>query len=193
MLPNEKHVDSETVATNGETKLVDQAALFLAEAGSFQPFTAKQEQRLKRKIDFILIPMVRLLYSILRLGLTISALITAPLGAVDKVAMSTAAVYGLREDNNLIGQQYSWLGSILSLDALVGMFPSSALIHRFPAAKYICCCYIFWSTMALLVPACSNFSGLMTLRFLMGAAEAIIVPGISLIIAGWYRKGEQPP
>lgn len=33
----------------------------------------------------------------------------------------------------------------------------------------------------------------MTLRFLMGAAEAIIVPGISLIIAGWYKKSEQPP
>lgn len=49
----------------------------------------------------------------------------------------------------------------------------------------------------------------MTLRFLMGAAEAIIVPGISLIIAGyetvsfillpnllkqnrWYKKNEQP-
>jgi ACS family allantoate permease-like MFS transporter len=47
--------------------------------------------------------------------------------------------------------------------------------------------------MALLMPACSSFGGLMALRFLMGAAEAIIVPGISLIIAGWYRKNEQPP
>jgi ACS family allantoate permease-like MFS transporter len=47
--------------------------------------------------------------------------------------------------------------------------------------------------MALLMPACSSFGGLMALRFLMGAAEAIIVPGISLIIAGWYRKSEQPP
>lgn len=50
-----------------------------------------------------------------------------------------------------------------------------------------------WSAMALLMPACSNWGGLMALRFLMGAAEAIIVPGISLIIAGWYKKSEQPP
>lgn len=28
---------------------------------------------------------------------------------------------------------------------------------------------------------------------LMGAFEAIIVPGISVLIAGWYRKEEQPP
>ena len=119
--------------------------------------------------------------------------VTATLGAVDKVALSTAALYGLREDNNLVGQQYSWLGSILSLGALVGMFPSSYLLHKFPAAKYLCSCSIGWSAMALIMPACHNFGGLMALRFLMGALEAIIVPGISLIIAGWYRKSEQPP
>jgi MFS family permease len=112
---------------------------------------------------------------------------------VDKVALSTAAIYGLRDDNNLVGQQYSWLGSILSLGSLVGMFPSSWLIHKFPSAKYLCSCSIGWSIMALLMPACSNFGGLMALRFLMGAFEAIIVPGISLLIAGWYKKSEQPP
>jgi len=47
--------------------------------------------------------------------------------------------------------------------------------------------------MALLMPACRNFGGLMAVRFIMGALEAIIVPGISLIIAGWYRKSEMPP
>lgn len=35
--------------------------------------------------------------------------------SIDKVALGTAALYGLREDNHLVGQQYSWLGSILSL------------------------------------------------------------------------------
>ena len=35
--------------------------------------------------------------------------------SIDKVALGTAALYGLREDNNLVGQQYSWLGSILPL------------------------------------------------------------------------------
>lgn len=47
--------------------------------------------------------------------------------------------------------------------------------------------------MALLMPVCHNYGGLLTLRFLMGALEAIIVPGISLLIAGWYKKNEQPP
>lgn len=40
---------------------------------------------------------------------------TATLGAVDKVAISTAAIYGLKVDLHLAGQQYSWAGSILFL------------------------------------------------------------------------------
>jgi hypothetical protein len=40
---------------------------------------------------------------------------TATLGAVDKVAISTAAIYGLKDDLHLVGQQYSWAGSILFL------------------------------------------------------------------------------
>lgn len=40
---------------------------------------------------------------------------TATLGAVDKVAISTAAIYGLKDDLHLVGQQYSWAGSILSI------------------------------------------------------------------------------
>jgi MFS family permease len=47
--------------------------------------------------------------------------------------------------------------------------------------------------MALFMPACHNWAGLMAVRFFMGMFEAIIVPGISLLIAGWYKKEEQPP
>lgn len=42
-------------------------------------------------------------------------LFTATLGAVDKVEIGTASLYGFQEDNNMHGQQYSWLGSILPL------------------------------------------------------------------------------
>jgi hypothetical protein len=58
---NEKGAMEETTKSDVDSdkvKNIDQAALFLAEAEGFEPFTAKQEQRLKRKIDFILIPMV---------------------------------------------------------------------------------------------------------------------------------------
>lgn len=125
--------------------------------------------------------------------LVLQLFVTATLGAVDKVALGTAAIYGLREDTNLVGQQYSWLGSILSVGAMAGMFPSSILLHKLPSGKYLCMCSLGWSITALLMPACKNWSSLMAVRFFMGAFEAIIVPAISLLIAGWYKREEQPP
>lgn len=74
MSSDEKHIDAKAVAANADTKNIDQAALFLAEAEGFEPLTAKQEQRLKRKIDFILIPMVILFNSLRTLSLTMLAL-----------------------------------------------------------------------------------------------------------------------
>lgn len=45
--------------------------------------------------------------------------------AVDKVQLATGELYGFSKDTGLVGQQYSWLGSILSLG--VRSAPSSAL------------------------------------------------------------------
>jgi len=43
----------------------------------------------------------------------VQLLVIATLGAVDKVQIGTASLYGFQKDNNFQGQEYSWLGSIL--------------------------------------------------------------------------------
>lgn len=58
----EKASNTETTTTHPIKDVggrqADQAALFLAEAGTEIVLTAAQEKRLKRKIDWILLPMV---------------------------------------------------------------------------------------------------------------------------------------
>jgi hypothetical protein len=44
------------------------------------------------------------------------------MGGVDKVILGTAATFGLRQELNLVGQQYSWASSL-------SMFPSKLEIH----------------------------------------------------------------
>lgn len=179
----EHTVDEEPCPSLGKMAEVsggmDKAAEFLAQnAVELPPMAPEMEKRIVRKLDWILIPML---------------FITATLGAVDKVTLGTAAIYGLRTDLHLSGEEYSWAGSILSVGAIVGMWPSSYLVHRLPSAKYLCACSIGWSAMSLLLPACHNAGGLLALRCLMGCLEAIIVPSISLLVAGFYKKAEQPP
>ncbi|EZF38679.1 hypothetical protein H103_07182 [Trichophyton rubrum CBS 288.86] len=180
---NEKNfVQSNTIASDLspglEDDMVDRAAIYLTQAVEYPPLTPEAERAIVRKIDWIVLPML---------------LLTATLGAVDKVALGTAALYGLREDLGLKGQTYAWAGSILPIGAIAGMWPSSYLVHRFPSAKYLCVCSIGWSAVTLLLPTCTGGQSLLALRFIMGFLEAIIVPGISLLIAGFYKKREQPP
>ncbi|KAM5451123.1 hypothetical protein McanCB49686_005902 [Microsporum canis] len=179
---NKSAVQSNTIPSDSpcvwKDDMVDRAAVYLTQTFEYPPLTPEAEKALVKKIDWIILPML---------------LLTATLGAVDKVALGTAALYGLREDLGLRGQTYAWAGSILPIGAIVGMWPSSYLVHRFPSAKYLCICSIGWSAVTLLLPTCTGGHSLLALRFIMGFLEAIIVPGISLLIAGFYKKREQPP
>lgn len=157
---------------------MDAAAKYLAEnEGKYEPMSETEMKKMVRKTDLFLIPVL---------------LITATMGAVDKVALGTAAIFGLRTDNNLVGQQYSWLSTILFIGSLVGMWPMSYLIQRYKLGKVIGVCSLTWSSLTLLLCACHNFGGLAAIRFLMGFVECAIVPGCSLMVSVFYVKHEIP-
>lgn len=44
----------------------------------------------------------------------------------------------------------------------------------------------------MLTAVCSNSKHLLAVRFFLGATEAPIGPGLSVIISMWYRRSEQP-
>ncbi|ABN66107.2 putative MFS allantoate transporter [Scheffersomyces stipitis CBS 6054] len=155
---------------------VDYGAEFLAEnEHQYPPATEDEERRIIKKLDFILVPML---------------FFTATMGAVDKVSQGTAAIYGYIPDNNLTGSQYSWLGSILFLGSLVGMFPMSFFLQRFPLGKVLVTASLFWSSLTLLLCVGRSFAGLAAIRFLMGFVECAIVPGCTLVCGRFYSKGE---
>ncbi|CDR45916.1 CYFA0S20e01772g1_1 [Cyberlindnera fabianii] len=157
---------------------MDDAAKFLiATAGKYDDLSESELKKAIRKTDWILLPCL---------------FWTATCGAVDKVSLGTAAIFGLREDTHLVGQQYSWLSSILFIGSLVGMWPMSLLVQRYRVGKVLSICATCWSILTLLQCACHNFAGLAAIRFLMGFFECVIVPGCSLIISVFYQKTESP-
>jgi MFS family permease len=160
------------------TEKPDDAAIFLAEHdGKYESLTPQEQKRAIRRTDWILLPCL---------------FWTATCGAVDKVSLSTAAIFGLRTDLNLVGQQYSWTSSILFIGSLVGMWPMSIMVQKFRTGKVLTGAAVIWSALTLLQCACHSFAGLAALRFLMGFAECVIVPGCSLLISVFYTKTESP-
>lgn len=125
-------------AKHSDSNTLDEAATYLAGERPYAPLTAARERQLRKKIDSWMIPLVRQSFPYLgssHIELTTNGfrnqlLFTATLGAVDKVELSTAALYGFKTDNHLVGQQYSWLGSIISVGVCHVPLESSAFDHR---------------------------------------------------------------
>lgn len=71
-------------------------------------------------------------------------------------------------------------------------YPTSILIQRLPVAKYVSVNTFFWGAVVAVTAACTNFGGLVTVRFLLGVAEATISPAFLYITSMWYTRSEIP-
>lgn len=95
-------------------------------------------------------------------------------------------------NQGLVGQQYSWVSSVFYFGYLGWSYPTSLLIARLPTGKYLTANTLFWGAVVALTAACTNFGGLMTVRFLLGVAEATITPAFMFITSSWYTRDEIP-
>ncbi|PGG96724.1 splicing factor 1 [Blastomyces parvus] len=130
-----------------------------------------------RKIDRRLLPLLFVTYNF---------------NFMDKIILSSASVFGLREDTHLVGSQYSWVSSVFYFGYLFWAFPTTILIQKLPVAKYVTVNTFFWGAVVALTAACTNFGGLITVRFLLGVAEATISPAFVYITAMWWTREEIP-
>jgi MFS family permease len=106
--------------------------------------------------------------------------------------MAYAAVWGMRTETHLHGQQYSWLGSIFYLGYLAMEMPTVWLLTKVPLGSYIGGTLFAWGGVVCCMAACRNFAGLATVRFLLGVFEAGILPALLLVNSLWYTRREQP-
>lgn len=96
---------------------------------------------------------------------------------MDKVSHAKAAVYGLQKDLHLVGDQYSWLGSIFYFGYLLWCFPSATILQKLPLAKTIAIAMLLWSFVLIGMGFVTKFEELLACRFLLGLLEAPVVPG----------------
>ncbi|KAK2000731.1 major facilitator superfamily transporter [Colletotrichum falcatum] len=154
-----------TSERNGETDLISVEARY-----------SKEEfHRLKRKADRYLLPLMWLCYGIQQ---------------TDKTALGTQAIFGLREDTGLRGQEYSWLTTIFYITYLCFEFPSNIVLQRYKMGRTLSVYMICWGLVVLCIGFAKNFTHLIVLRALQGAFECCISPGFMLLVGTWYKTRE---
>lgn len=77
--------------------------------------------------------------------------------------------------------QYSWLGTILYIGILLGEYPQSLLLQKFPLAKTLSVNVFIWGAVVACSAASTRFASLMVVRFLLGFFESCIQPAMMLM------------
>ncbi|KAI0157101.1 putative allantoate permease [Hypoxylon sp. FL1284] len=142
--------------------------------GSIGP---EEARRVLRRIDWQIMPLLFLTYCF---------------NFMDKTILSSASVFGLREDTNLQGSNYSWVSSIFYFGYFLWAYPTTLLVARLPVAKYLAANTLLWGVVVALTAACFNYGGLLTVRFFLGVAEATVSPALMFVTSTWYTRDEIP-
>ncbi|KAL1384748.1 major facilitator superfamily domain-containing protein [Phyllosticta capitalensis] len=138
-------------------------------------YSPEEYKLLLKKIDRYLLPLMWFCYGIQQ---------------TDKTAVSTQALFGMREDTHLVGQQYSWLTTIFYLAYVCGEFPSNFLLQRWALGRTLSIYMLCWGICVICIAAAQNWTHLMVLRGFQGFFECTISPGFVLVISSWYRTEE---
>ncbi|KAF4959019.1 hypothetical protein FSARC_10856 [Fusarium sarcochroum] len=137
----------------------------------------EEEKRLVRKLDRVIMPLMAVVFFFQYL---------------DKGSINYAAVFGLREDLELTGEQFSWVVSLFYLGQLVSEYPAAYILSRFHITRFIGATVIVWGAMEMSIGASQNFEGLAATRFFLGFAEAAVSPAFIILTSNWYRRREHP-
>ncbi|TLD31823.1 hypothetical protein E2P81_ATG07313 [Venturia nashicola] len=161
-----------------ETVHHDEAVKVLATYHGEETWEDAEEKRLRRKLDWKLMPILCITYG---------------LQYYDKAMLSQAALFGLRVDLDLMkGSRYSYTAAIFYLGFILGTYPTMMLAQRFPVERVASVTVTLWGICLILTTVCTNYKGIYAQRFFLGALESGINPMFMLIVGSFYRKNEQP-
>lgn len=130
---------------------------FIEDAGHSAILTPENNAKVLRRIDLRLLPILLGIYFLQQL---------------DKSTISYASVFGLIEDANLHGQQYSWLGAVIYLAQLVFQPLIAYILVRAPLGKFLAVICLLWGIPLACMTAAGNFGELLACRIFLGVFEA---------------------
>lgn len=147
----------------------------MAEGGSFPlEYDAAADTRVRRKLDRNMLPLFFVLYM---------------LAFLDRSNIGNAEIAGMKKDLKLGGDRYEWLLTIFYITYIV--FEFSLLFWKILPPHMVAATVIFlWGLVATLQSAAQNWSGMMALRFFLGAFEAAYAPGVIYLFSFFYLRHE---
>nr|XP_018999807.1 uncharacterized protein I203_07693 [Kwoniella mangroviensis CBS 8507]OCF63268.1 hypothetical protein I203_07693 [Kwoniella mangroviensis CBS 8507] len=156
-----------TIDDKSSVDETEDANAFLA-SHAIGTYTDESNKKLLRRIDMYLMPMMCISYCI---------------QYIDKSALAYAAVFGVKKDLGLVGQEYSLLTSLFYIGYLVAEYPQAWLSQLI---------MFIWGGILMCSAATQKFADIAAVRFFQGVFESALTPAYIIVTGMWYTRREQP-
>ncbi|KAB8205552.1 major facilitator superfamily domain-containing protein [Aspergillus parasiticus] len=136
-------------------------------------YDVEMENRILRKMDLRIIPMLAVLYL---------------LAFLDRGNVGNAKIEGLLEDLNMTGPQYNWCLTVFFFTYAAFELPSNLLLKKMRPSRWLPLLMVAWGIVMTLMGVVHNYAGLLSTRIFLGVAEAGLYPGVAYYITLWYPR-----
>ena len=141
-----------------------------------QGHTSIQERAFLRKLDLRLLPPVTLLYL---------------LSFLDRSNVANAKLDGLTTDLKMTGNQYLTGLTLFFVGYILFEIPQNIALKRTSPRTWLPSITLVWGIVATLMGLSQTMAGFFVVRFVLGAAEGGLFPGVVFFLSMWYKRNEQ--
>ncbi|KAK7047484.1 hypothetical protein VNI00_006715 [Paramarasmius palmivorus] len=136
-------------------------------------FDAEMDQKVWRKLDMYLLPVVAMFYL---------------LSFLDRTNIANARVAGFQKDLGITNHQYSIALTVTYVPYIAAELPSNLLLKAVGPNKMLPTMLTLWGVVTALQGIVKTYSGLLVARFFLGLLEGGVFPGLVLYLSYFYPR-----
>ena len=138
-------------------------------------WTVEEERKAKRKLDFIIMPLLTLGFFCLQL---------------DRGNMANAITDNFMEDLGIDQNQFNVGQQMLSLGIVLFEIPSNMVLYRVGPGKWLTLQLFLFGTVSTFQAWQTNYASFIVTRLLLGVTESGFIPGGLWTLSTWYTRKE---
>lgn len=104
--------------------------------------------------------------------------------------LSNAYVSGMKEDLNVVGNEYQTFTTMWTIGYVISQIPSQMICTRIRPSLWCPTWELIWVIVTFATAAVKTPHQLYICRFFVGLAEGTFYPAVHTILGGWYTKRE---
>lgn len=134
-----------------------------------------KEAKLLVKIDWFILSFSCLLYWV---------------NYLDRLNVSNAYVSGMKEELNMVGNQFNVINTCFSVGYIVFLVPHNLILLKVKPKYWLSFCGLAWGLLTLGIYRVTSYKQICVIRFFQAGFEASTFCGIHLVLSMWYKEEE---